>query len=250
MASRIQFRNDTSSRWKQFNPVLATAEMGVETDTNKTKIGDGITGWVDLPYVNLGNPGVDGKDGRNGVAGKDGVDGKDGRDGRNGINGKDGKDGADGKKGPKGDKGEKGNNGKDGVAGKDGKDGRNGLDGKDGKDGSPGKKGKDGVNGLTPQLGVDYFMQPGPRGPKGRDGSGTGGSGGPDDTLLETCTMTYSVTGLVTRIDYASGQSKVFTYNVDDTCKKIVWTRLTDVVTKDFTYNVDGTISTVTVTIV
>jgi hypothetical protein len=32
------------------NPVLALGEMGIETDTNKAKYGDGFAAWQDLPY--------------------------------------------------------------------------------------------------------------------------------------------------------------------------------------------------------
>ena len=33
------------------NPVLADGEIGVETDTDKIKIGDGVTAWNSLPYA-------------------------------------------------------------------------------------------------------------------------------------------------------------------------------------------------------
>jgi hypothetical protein len=245
MPSRVQFRNDSSIRWSSVNPVLLIGEVAIETDTKKIKIGDGVTAWVNLPFIDKGekgdkgDPGEKGDTGDQGIPGLNGRDGKDGRDGLNGKNGKDGKTGKDGK---------------------DGIDGRipvlgvdytvhNGIAGKDGNPGEKGDQGEPGEDGHTPIAGIDFIVRHGRDGKDGRNGRDGGGSGGPDDTLLETCTITYNA-GLVTRIDYASGQSKVFTYNVDETCKKMVWSRLTDTVTKDYVYNVDGTIASVTVTIV
>jgi hypothetical protein len=46
----IQNRRDTSTNWTAVNPVLASGEFGVETNTNKFKIGDGTTLWQDLSY--------------------------------------------------------------------------------------------------------------------------------------------------------------------------------------------------------
>ena len=47
---RIQLRNDTAENWTNANPVLLKGEMGVETDTGKTKIGNGTAHWEDLKY--------------------------------------------------------------------------------------------------------------------------------------------------------------------------------------------------------
>lgn len=47
----IQLRNDTSSNWTTNNPTLALGEMGLETDTNKFKFGDGTTAWNSLTYA-------------------------------------------------------------------------------------------------------------------------------------------------------------------------------------------------------
>jgi hypothetical protein len=46
----IQNRRDIAATWTAVNPVLASGEFGVETDTNKFKIGDGITVWESLAY--------------------------------------------------------------------------------------------------------------------------------------------------------------------------------------------------------
>lgn len=47
---RIQLRNDTAENWTNANPVLLKGEMGVETDTGKTKIGNGTDHWQTLKY--------------------------------------------------------------------------------------------------------------------------------------------------------------------------------------------------------
>jgi hypothetical protein len=46
----IKLRRGTASAWTSANPVLAAGEMGVETDTNKSKYGDGATAWNSLAY--------------------------------------------------------------------------------------------------------------------------------------------------------------------------------------------------------
>lgn len=51
MTTRIKLRRDTAVNWTDINPVLALAEPGVETDTNKMKVGDGTSTWNDLQYI-------------------------------------------------------------------------------------------------------------------------------------------------------------------------------------------------------
>jgi hypothetical protein len=51
MATRIRIRRDTSANWESNNPVLALAELGLETDTLKLKAGDGTQNWNDLDYI-------------------------------------------------------------------------------------------------------------------------------------------------------------------------------------------------------
>lgn len=50
----IQLRNDSAANWTTDNPILAQGEMGLETDTNRMKFGDGTTAWNSLPYVGTG----------------------------------------------------------------------------------------------------------------------------------------------------------------------------------------------------
>ena len=53
MAVQIQFRRGTASEWATVDPVLAVAEMGIETNTDLFKIGDGATRWNALDYGGL-----------------------------------------------------------------------------------------------------------------------------------------------------------------------------------------------------
>lgn len=51
MADLIQIRRDTAANWTSANPTLAQGELGVETDTDKIKVGDGSTAWTSLSYI-------------------------------------------------------------------------------------------------------------------------------------------------------------------------------------------------------
>lgn len=50
MAQQIQLRNDSTTAWETENPVLAQAEIGVDTTLGKFKIGDGVSTWDELDY--------------------------------------------------------------------------------------------------------------------------------------------------------------------------------------------------------
>jgi Major tropism determinant N-terminal domain len=50
----VQLRRGTTSAWTLKNPVLAEGEQGLEMDTQKFKIGDGVTRWASLPYWTAG----------------------------------------------------------------------------------------------------------------------------------------------------------------------------------------------------
>lgn len=52
LQARITQRCDTAANWTSINPVLLLAEFGVESDTLKIKIGDGVTAWNNLNYIN------------------------------------------------------------------------------------------------------------------------------------------------------------------------------------------------------
>lgn len=47
----IKLRRGTASQWTTANPVLDAGEMGIETDTNRSKFGDGATAWNSLTYT-------------------------------------------------------------------------------------------------------------------------------------------------------------------------------------------------------
>ena len=46
----IQIRRGTAASWTSENPTLEAGEFGLETDTGKTKIGNGSTAWTSLTY--------------------------------------------------------------------------------------------------------------------------------------------------------------------------------------------------------
>jgi hypothetical protein len=48
----FQIRRGNSLNWTQKNPILLAGEPGFELDTNLLKIGNGVSRWSELPYVN------------------------------------------------------------------------------------------------------------------------------------------------------------------------------------------------------
>ena len=54
LKTHIVLRNDLAATWTEKNPVLRLGEMGIETDTNMFKFGDGKTAWKDLAYAGKG----------------------------------------------------------------------------------------------------------------------------------------------------------------------------------------------------
>jgi hypothetical protein len=50
MANRIQLRRGSAQEWSNVNPTLALGELGIEIDTGRIKIGDGVTTWNSLKY--------------------------------------------------------------------------------------------------------------------------------------------------------------------------------------------------------
>lgn len=51
MAQQIQLRRGPASAWSAINPTLAQGEIGIEIDTQKFKIGDGVNDWNAAQYV-------------------------------------------------------------------------------------------------------------------------------------------------------------------------------------------------------
>lgn len=50
----FQFRRGTQSEWLASNPILSEGEPGVETDTDRFKVGDGVSTWTELKYYITG----------------------------------------------------------------------------------------------------------------------------------------------------------------------------------------------------
>jgi hypothetical protein len=51
---QLKLRQDLAATWTSVNPTLLAGELGRESDTGKTKIGDGTTPWTSLAYERLG----------------------------------------------------------------------------------------------------------------------------------------------------------------------------------------------------
>ena len=70
---KLPMRHGSAALWASVNPILKTAEIGVEDDTLFYKTGDGITLWNDLPYfheiIPSGPPGPPGPQGIQGIQG-------------------------------------------------------------------------------------------------------------------------------------------------------------------------------------
>ena len=59
MAIQIQLRRGTYAEWILANPVIASGEMVLETDTGKFKIGNGVDTWSNLTYSGFADQGND-----------------------------------------------------------------------------------------------------------------------------------------------------------------------------------------------
>ena len=47
----FKLKRGTAARWAEVNPILEQGEPGFVYDQNRLKVGDGITPWNDLPYI-------------------------------------------------------------------------------------------------------------------------------------------------------------------------------------------------------
>jgi hypothetical protein len=54
MPTRLRSRNDTAANWTASNPILSKGELGLESDTNQFKFGDGVKAWSALTYAGGG----------------------------------------------------------------------------------------------------------------------------------------------------------------------------------------------------
>ena len=48
----LKIRHDITENWSENNPILAIGEFGLDDSTSLLKIGNGITHWNELPYLN------------------------------------------------------------------------------------------------------------------------------------------------------------------------------------------------------
>jgi hypothetical protein len=51
ITARLSFRKGTTTEWTTSDPILMAAEPSVDTSVGKFKIGDGVSRWSALPYV-------------------------------------------------------------------------------------------------------------------------------------------------------------------------------------------------------
>jgi hypothetical protein len=122
--TRLQLRHDTLANCNAANPILAMGEIGLETDTTKFKMGDGVTTWSNLAYGGLtGGPGATGPQGIAGVAGPTGPQGPQGTTGATGPTGPQGPIGNTGATGATGATGPTGSTGATGATGPAGTNG-------------------------------------------------------------------------------------------------------------------------------
>lgn len=94
MADKIQLRRDTAANWTSSNPILADGEIGLERDTDKFKVGNGVDNWATRPYGGVVGP--------QGIQGIQGIQGDTGPTGPTGPAGPTGATGATGPQGPQG----------------------------------------------------------------------------------------------------------------------------------------------------
>jgi collagen triple helix repeat protein/major tropism determinant Mtd-like protein len=204
MLYRWRLRRGTAAQWLIKDTILLAGEQGWESDTNRYKIGDGVTAWSLLPYF-MDSAGVTALVEEavedlelNGVAGDSAyeiaVD--------NGFVGNEaawlaslvGATGATGAQGAQGPQGPAGAAGSQGPAGAAGSQGPPGADGEDGAPGADGEDGEDGAsayeiavaNGFIGNQAAWLASLVGPEGPQGDEGpqgpQGVQGPTGPAGT--------------------------------------------------------------------
>lgn len=155
MAVQMQQRRATAAAWTAADPLLAEGEIGLEKDTNRFKIGNGVDVWSLLPYASglqgpmgpMGQTGDEGEEGPEGIPGPIGSTGPTGATGDTGPTGPatPGFEGPEGEEGPQGIPGLPGPAGMAGATGGAGSMGPPGLDGPEGDDGMPGMPGSNGL---------------------------------------------------------------------------------------------------------
>ena len=196
MAQIIQMRRGTAAEWTAANPLLAEGEQGVELDTHKWKVGDGVLRWSALPYAS-GGPGPQGPQGVKGDTGATGATGATGPAGPTGPTGPKGTDST--VPGPTGPAGSTGPTGSTGATGPQGPKGNTGATGADstvpGPVGPQGPVGATGSQGAKGDTGADSTV-PGPIGPAGATGpAGPQGATGPQGPQGGVLTVIQAASG-------------------------------------------------------
>lgn len=206
MSITIQLRRGTAAAWAAANTLLAIGEVGLETDTDKFKIGDGQALWSARPYAGLVGPqGVAGPTGPQGLPGATGATGSAGQTGATGQSG------PTGLTGPTGSPGQAGATGQPGPTGPAGPTGSTGPQGATGPAGATGSQGPQGAAGIQGPAGND-----GAQGPQGMPG--TPGLGGPAtcravaDTANSSSTAPSNIAGLAFAV--SAGVTYAFEFRV------------------------------------
>ena len=158
---QLRHRRGTAALWTSTNPVLGSGEMGIESDTNLFKLGDGVTAWTSLEYGArgpTGNTGPTGVTGSTGVTGYTGADGAATNTGATGPTGRTGPTGTQGSIGSQGIQGGQGNQGTQGPTGTQGSPGSASNTGATGPTGSASISGSTTFgNILTVGTGASFF---------------------------------------------------------------------------------------------
>ena len=90
---RVQHKRMSSSEWEESSIILLDGEIGIETNTGKAKVGNGINRYRDLKYI-AGEKGERGENGtfqaltpqeKASLKGERGEKGQDGRNGKDAI---------------------------------------------------------------------------------------------------------------------------------------------------------------------
>ena len=128
---QFQLRRGTAANWISDNTLLADGEFGLETDTQRLKLGNGVDRWITLPYyyAPTGPTGFTGYTGNTGSTGPTGSTGSTGPTGSTGSTGPIGNTGSTGPTGFTGNTGNTGSTGPTGTTGSTGPIGNTGSTG-------------------------------------------------------------------------------------------------------------------------
>ena len=212
---QLQFRRDTEANWTTSNPILASGEIGINTDTYQFKIGDGIKTWSLLPYGGiLGPTGPGGfSNAGTGFTGSTGLAGATGSTGATGAS-------------PTGRTGATGPTGLTGLIGSvgDSYTGPTGPTGRTGPTGATGPNAFTGITGATGPTGQGHTgatgpasSVTGPTGPTNTGFTGPAGAGGGVSLSNGYIRLTLTASGFSTslsNIDTTNFNTSIGTWTV------------------------------------